>query len=359
MDTLRTSTALLACVASSFFACSADAPRDSVEISEASTALTAESAVPTATWSRLLRWGSDLDQAGFHPGADELLAEGPTSIAIGPAGQVLVLDRLNERVLEVSAGETRVAAAVPADSEEIAIGPDGAIAAMSLLRAKVWVYDERGNGVGEVAFPRSFQRVHGVGLDASRRVTLRTSYQETHDLGSPSLPGDLTTMLHSKREGAFFLADGRGLQARLVHSSVGPATVNSASAGSAELLVVEARANLGPAARESERVSQRIAIGEGFSSVRVVGVTGNVACVRLESVTSTPEIAVTRRVRCVDLVSGVAVLDQGLPNPGAYVPRQELAVGAGKVSFMSPSAEGLVVATWAFDGQLDGQEVAQ
>lgn len=350
MRPLRTFSVLLALSASVGLGCSAE-PQPSEKTTESATSaapLTAESVVPSATWSRLLRWGSELDQAGFRPGAPELLPEGPTSVAVAPNGEALVLDRLNERVLGVSAGETRVAAVVPADSEEIAVAADGAIAAMSLLRAKVWVYDEKGQHLGEVTVPRSFQRVHGVGLDPSRRVTLRTSYQETHDLGSPSVPSDLPTMLHGKREGAFFLADGRGVQAQ------------KTAEGRAELLVVEPRSDLAADVRESERVAQRVDLGQGFASVRVVGVSGSVVCARLESVTSSPEIQVTRRVRCVDLDNGHTLLDEGLPDPGAYVPRQELAVGAGVVTFMSPSDEGLVVAAWQLDSTLqNGEEVAQ
>jgi hypothetical protein len=350
MRTMSAATAALAVgFVSSVFAsvagCSVEPTPSQPAVAEVKQAQTAS---PSA-WSRSLRWGSGPAEVGFRPGAPELLAEGPSAVAVGPAGangagdQVYLLDRLNERVLVVGASETRVTAAVPADSEELAVGPDGALATLSPFRARAWVYGTDGGLIGELAVPRTFQRIHGIGLGPSRRVSLRTSYQESHDLGSPSAPTDLTAALRSKREGAFFLADGHGVVAR--HHEDGTSEIVILDPGP-----VDVTTNT----RESTRVARRVDVGPGWSSVRLVGTVDDIACVRLEAVRSTPEIAVDRAARCFDTTTGALLLDEALPAPGVYVPRQELAFGGhpGRLVFLHPTDDGLTVTTWTLDAEV-------
>src|SRR5262245_48887819 len=77
--------------------CAADAPRDGGRG-------VAAQAVEKAWESKTLPWGTGQGQVGLRPAAKDLPAEGPSAVAVGPEGEVLVLDRLNERVVEITAG---------------------------------------------------------------------------------------------------------------------------------------------------------------------------------------------------------------------------------------------------------------
>ena len=73
---------------------------------------------------RLLSWGGGHGQAGYSPASPERLAEGPSAVAVGPAGEVVLLDRLNDRVLRIAGGQISAAASVPRDAEDLAVGPE-------------------------------------------------------------------------------------------------------------------------------------------------------------------------------------------------------------------------------------------
>src|SRR5205823_1891951 len=150
-------------------------------------------------------------QVGLARRTEERAAEGPSAVAVGSGGAILVLDRLNERVVEVATGGgVRVVASVPRDAEHLAAGPEGAVAAWSPLRASVWVRGADGAAAGELSVPRVLRDVESLSLHASRRVRVTTALQETLDLGSPAAPLDLPAVLRTGREGAAFLPDGRG-----------------------------------------------------------------------------------------------------------------------------------------------------
>ena len=88
-------------------------------------------------------------------------------------------------------------------------------------------------------------------------------------------------------------------------------------------------------------------LAEDVSAARLVGLLGNVACLRLEKVTSTPEITVERRAVCVDAISGDIVVEHELADVGLYLPRRELAVGGGYLAFIRPTAAGLELKRFA------------
>jgi len=87
-------------------------------------------------------------------------------------------------------------------------------------------------------------------------------------------------------------------------------------------------------------------LAEDVSAARLVGRSGNVACLRLERVISTPEVAVQRWALCIDAVTGEIVLERALPDVGLYLPRRELAVGGGYLAFIRPTADGLDLQRW-------------
>jgi hypothetical protein len=219
------------------------------------------------------------------------------------------------------------ATGIARDAEDVAVGADGAFVVWSPLQAKAWLFEPGGAAIGEVSIDRAFRHVTGVSLASSRRVAIRTAYQETFVVGSPAAPVDLATSLTGKREGAFVLADGRGVAVR-------------ASAGTAELDVVT-----NPAGRRST-IERSYAIPGRVDAAMLVGLSGTTACARVERLSTEREtVDVSRRAVCMDLETGRVLLDLPLPRPGLYLPRQELAMTGGTLAAIHAAPEGLVVRT--------------
>lgn len=285
---------------------------------------------------------------------NELPAEGPSSVAVGSDGAVYVLDRLNGRVLRVTSRAVKEVASVPMDSMDLAVGVDSVsgadagvvIGAWSPLRARVWLR-AGGQDAGEVIVPRSLRLARGIGLFASRRVVVRNAHQETYLLGSPAAGRSLAAVLRSKREGAYFLADGSGVQVR-----------RRPSDGRAEVLVLEA----GTSNRTT--VKRRLVLDDVVMGVRLVGAAGGHVCVRLEKTDPTASVgsgvAVSREVVCLRAADGAQVLRRALPAPGRYLPRRELALGGSpaRLVFMHPTNEGLDVQVWTLPDATSGATAA-
>jgi len=286
-------------------------------------------------FERTFAWGTAEDAFRRTPAVPESVVYGPSAVAVAHDGRPLVLDRLAGRVVTLDATSTlRSVATVPVDAEGIAAGADGTWLTWSPVRARVAVFDAHGRGVGELAVPRELIDAVSFDLGISRRVRLRTGYQETLELGSPSAPLPLPVALRTKREGAYQLADGRGVAAR-------------AGAGGASLVVVSQPAD--EAARS--QIEKELPLPGAPSAARVIGGEGNVVCVKSERVTSTPALSVSRRASCLDVTSGAVVFDEALPAPGLYVPRTEVAFGAGRLAFIHPTEKGLTVTSVAVLGK--------
>jgi hypothetical protein len=282
-------------------------------------------AAVTQPGSRLLPWG----EVGHRPAQPERLAEGPSAVAVAADNSVLVLDRLNGRVLRLTEKEVTVAATVPEDAEDLAAGPDGALAVYSPLRARVWVHGPSGEPIGQLAVPRILRNVRGIALGPSRVVWLEDAHQERLPLGSPSAPQTLEAMLHGKQEGAALLADKTAVATRRLPD------------GRPELLLVD----------RDGRVLQAHPLGRPVLATRVVGTAGQTTCLRLErNAGPGPVLVVARQAVCLDK-NGRVLLSRDLPPPGSYVPRRELAVGGDppRLAMIHPEADGLRVHTWPLE----------
>jgi hypothetical protein len=282
------------------------------------------------------------DEVGLRPAMPERLAEGPSSLAFSQDGSLLLLDRLNGRVLRLRATSHEVAARVPEDSEEIAAGPDGAFAVFSPLRSRVWVHAPDGAPAGELEVPRALPGVRAIALGSSREVRVVTMHQETYRLGSPSFPQLLAAVLNSRREGETG-GEEPGLAVRLLPD------------GSVEL-ELHARGEHAP-------VVARHRVEGPVSAARLVGRVGQAACLRLEAARQAPggALVVERRVRCLDLASGKTLLDRDLPAPGSYVPRRELALGGAppRLALLSASSSSLRIEVWPLEGESPRKEGAR
>jgi hypothetical protein len=297
---------------------------------------TAARALPGPDWVRLLSWGDGPTGVGLRPSRLEQPAQGPSAVAVGPGGEAYLLDRLNRRVLQATEKATSVAAQVPEDAEDLAVGPDGALAAYSPLRARVWLF-EAGVPAGEIAVDRALREIQGFCLGASRQVSVHNAYQETYLLGSPSVPQTLSSVLLTKRKGAFLQADGTGV------------AVLRRADGHPEVLLHRTE--------ERTRVVKSHLLPEKVLAARLVGVADEVACLRLEQALAGPAFFVERRVICLDLGSGARRWEQALPAPGLYLPRRELALGGSppRLVFIRPEEKGLRVHSWAIPTSVGGQ----
>ena len=284
----------------------------------------------------LLKWGSEDGAIGLRPNAEDHLAQGAAAIAVAPSGDVLVLDGVNHRVLALGRdGATHTAISnLPNDADDIAVGPDGAIAIYGALTQKVTIFDH-GQRAQEIAIPRVFRDVDRIALGASRRVSFRTGLGETLELGSPSFPLPLDVALASKREGAVLLRDRSGVRADVTRDQDGHvhAALDRVATGSSD---------------QRARVLSSHALDA--DALHLVGAVGNVACARLEHVSDAGgAIAVKREAVCVDMDSNHETLRVNLGSPGMYVPRGELAVGGtpAVLAFAMPDDDGLHVTTYA------------
>lgn len=333
LSSLGAALSLIVCVAS--LGCSADTlPAVGSEAPGLSPQSRSGEASSKGAWSKVMGWGAGPNEVGLQRAQPERRAQGPSAMAVAESGAVLVLDRLNDRVLEVTPDGARVVASVPRDAEILAAGPNGALAAMSLLRAKAFVYDASGEPKGDVAVPRVLRDMTALGLDGSYHVTVTSAFQETISLGSPRAPKDLSEVLRSKREGAAFLSDGRGVAA--VHPS-------SAGTGGIDLVVFSNHLD----ERGKTAVEKRHHLSDTGSAARVAGAWGTVVCLRVEHVsTDNGRVVVGREALCADAVSGAIKLRVDLPPPGMYAPHVDVAMRGPSLAAITPSEDGLSVSRW-------------
>jgi hypothetical protein len=282
-----------------------------------------------------LPWDIGPSHVGLSRGGDEYLSRGPQAVAVGPAGEIFVLDTENGRVLEVGKGV--VVDHLGRDVEALAIGADGAIAVYSPLMSTAFVFDRQGAPAGSVAIDRSLRETVGISLGQSRQLIVHNAYQETVSAGSPSAPVSLATMLSGKREGAFLLPDGAGIAVR---ATTAPASVANLVSPRAELLVVT-----NPVGRRST-VRATFPIPGAANAAMLVGLSGTTACMRVEQVAQPSDrIEVSRRAVCMDATNGRVLADIALAKPEPYKPAHELAFAGSTLAILQPTADALVVRT--------------
>lgn len=276
-------------------------------------------------------WGAGPNAVGFRPAVRERAALGAPALAVGPGGRIYVLDAVRGRVVRLEGPEVVSLAEVPKDSDDLAIGPDGAFAVRRSVKPEVLVFGPGGERVGAVD-TSAVESVDGLALGLSRRVSVTTPFQEIFLLGSPAAPQLAGQIWANKREGAALVSGGRGVVA--VRREDGELELHVVSQGEAE-----------------GRVVARHALGKG-TAARIVGASGEAVCVRVEHVSEGTggAVAVEREAACLDAATGATLLRTKLPPPGTYVPRRELAFSGRTLAFAHPTEDGLSVTTWAVEG---------
>jgi hypothetical protein len=301
-----------------------------------------ESTVDTTTAAlgapkvQLVAWGEGPAELGLRAAVPERAAFGAPAVAVSARGEVFVLDAVKQRIVRVGR-EVSAVATVPRDADDLAVSADGAFAVRRAMSPKILVLDPAGQRIGEVD-AQGLGDVDSLALGASRRVVVRTAFQETFQLGSPSAPQLGEAIARSRKVGADLLANGDGVVV-LAHD------------GAAELRVVaQAQGEEGHAEARATWPLGRA------TSAHVVGLSGHVACLRLEHVdtASSGPLSVTREALCLDTASGATVLRADLDAPGLYVPRRELTFASGRLVFAHPEKEGLRVTTWVVPTSVAG-----
>jgi hypothetical protein len=274
------------------------------------------------------------NEATLRAASSESVAEGPSAVAALPNGDVLVLDQLGERVTRLSYDEpARTVTSVARDTRDLVASADGGFVTFSPMRATASYFDAAGKSAGVLHVPRELRELTGLSIGASRRLTVKTGYQELYTLGSPAAPVALPSMLAGKREGAALLPSGEGVAVQ--------------AAGEQLKLIVLSQ----PTTETRSHAVRSFSLPHSASAGRIVGTEGNRVCLRTERVTSTPTIDVTRRALCLDAATGEIVLDRELPAVGVYLPRTELSVGGGRLVFLHPTPEGLHVTSSRIGGK--------
>ncbi|MBT8492217.1 MAG: hypothetical protein KJO07_04085 [Deltaproteobacteria bacterium] len=281
-----------------------DGDVDPGRVAHQSQASTADCRVQT------LEWGTGAGQLGYQPPAPERAARAPQSLAIR-GGEVVVLDNVRGRVVGVD-GEGRVrpvASNLHPSVEDVAVGPDGALAVYSPLEASVEVFAPDGKSIGTVAVPRALRGVARIELGESRRVYAYSAFQERHTLGSPAAPLVLDSVLRSKLEGAWRFGADRSV-------------VAVASSEQVDLRILRAPGN-----GERAQLSHELTIPGRANAAQVVGGHDSTVCLRTESIDrESTVVEVSRRLVCADLEDGRWLLDRPLAAPAPFVPRREVAV---------------------------------
>jgi hypothetical protein len=293
---------------------------------------TTRAALTVAPTTQLLAWGDGPSELGLRPAFTERAAFGAPAVAVGPRGELFVLDAVKQRIVRVGK-EVTAMATVARDADDLAISADGAFAVHRTLTPSILVLDPAGQRIGEVD-ARAAGEIDTIALAPSRRVVVKTAFQETLQLGSPSAPQVAHAVARSRKVGAELLANGDGV-------------VAVAAGGTAELRVM-AQA---PDQEGHAEARATWALGRA-TAVRIVGATGRVVCMRVEHVdtSSAGPVSVTREARCLDATTGVTVFRTDLAPPGLYVPRRELTYANGVLAFAHPENEGLRISTWAVEG---------
>lgn len=310
----------------SVLGCTTSAPKEE-STSQASSALG-----EVASTTRTFRWGDGETQLGFKKAVTERLAMGAPAIAVGPTGQVFVLDALHERVVRLDRTEVNFVAKVPRDADDIAVGSDGTIAVRRSMKPEVLVIGPGGTGSVDVS---GVEDIDAIALGKSHRVVVTNAFQETFQFGSPHAPQLPAFVRETKREGAVLLADGSGVVA--VRSKEGELEIR-----------VVAQAN---DKEEKPRVVARHSLGKG-SAARIVGTNGRIVCARIEHVAQDAQnvLVVDREAACLDSKTGQTMFRTKLPAAGAYVPRRELTFSGSTLAFAQPTDDGLSVTTWKIEG---------
>ena len=291
---------------------------------------------------------------GLEQPRGEGVPQGPSDLFATTGGGLLVLDRLNRRVVAVARdGSLHGVASVPRDGEHLQVGPSGSVSVWSRLRATIWFFEPDGAPSGSLAVPRALRGGRGFTVGTSRQVRLHTAFQSRFELGSPSAAWPLRATLAQAQEGLFPDEQGRGLavsvsrgEVRLIRFTPRATSKSGRSPTKGQTKSQTQRPQESSGQREEDRATVLWRRDEGATAARLVGRREGVVCLKLErthTVSKTHRVIVHREALCVEEATGGVVSREALPDPGLYLPRRELVLSTQplRLVHMRPTASGL------------------
>jgi len=157
-------------------------------------------AAPAAGEPELLftaRWGGD---AGLGiEGGKESPARGPTSVALDPLGNVWILDNLNDRLVGYDekgspAGEVLLS---PGHRDDLAVGPDGSFALLSMHLSQIEVLDRDGRPLGFLKLSPLLAPFGRIGFPGE--LEIENPHGERFSLGTLDNPRPIKQVLFGRR----------------------------------------------------------------------------------------------------------------------------------------------------------------
>lgn len=268
------------------------------------------------------------DEMGYRAPGHETVADGPSAIALS-GGELYILDQRNARIVRVDAKGSSPVVSVEPDAELLAIGPGGEFATHSFLTSTVHVRARDGLARGSVRVPRAIRATERISFASTGQLVAHSAHQERFVLGTPAAPQLDEQVLLSKREGMLEASGASGAKAGL------QVRLNARKQATLE------RVGESPSTGRIQ-VESTMPLAERANSVRLMGKSNGVACVLVERVQEEARVRVDRELSCHNVQTAAVVLRETLPK-GTYVPRQDVAVADGRVAWMVPTPEGLVI----------------
>ncbi|MBN1947626.1 MAG: hypothetical protein JW797_18320 [Bradymonadales bacterium] len=277
-----------------------------------------------------LPWGDGHGEIGWLPPAQERAAMAPASLAVDRDGSLWIVDQVNSRLVHLDpAGGWLGTVDCPPGGADLALGSDGRLYLLSLANHRVTVLDG-GGVVDTLHIPLELVHISGLVVNERHHVLLIDAYQQTYDLGGPSIRMGWPSHLRTRREG-------------IVTASGGPRVKAVLSQGVAELLYPEPG---GDREAKPDPPADRVVLEDTDSVASIVVLdsepTGEVVLL-LEFFQGERVVRTLRRVDEVGQPLAEVVLG---PPPIAF-PFREFAVAApGVILQLFPQADGLTIRSY-------------
>lgn len=258
----------------------------------------------------------------------EVAAGGPSAIAVGPQGELLVADTLAGRVVRLGSRGDPLPPLPVWGVDDVAFGPEGDVFAWSRARSTVSRFDAGGQELDVIEVPTTLRWITGLCPWAGGGPGLHTAYQESVRL------------------------DAQDLRRGLVEGVPGFGGERFRTVRRDGVAFIEVLAPSRETGSEPRRIA--VPVRTAVGSLELVGATddGEIV-VDLQDVTASDPVRVERAVRRYGpdgALRGEVRVPQGL-----YAPAHALELGPdGTVYALVPTAEGVEVHAWPRDASDGG-----
>jgi hypothetical protein len=143
------------------------------------------------------RWGGDAGP-GIE-GGKESAVRGPTSVALDPLGNVWILDNLNNRLagFDQKGNRHKEVRLTPGHRDDLAVGPDGSFALLSLHLHRIEVLDRDGGPLGFMKLSPLLSPPGRIGFPGE--LEIENAHGERFRLGNVDHPRPVKQVLFGRR----------------------------------------------------------------------------------------------------------------------------------------------------------------